>query len=437
MGIENSLIQAIAKEGTLGTAEEKISTDMFHSEREKEVYEQVLIHHRDFGKVPDLETLKLKWGFEPDPATPLEPVEFWIKELYNRERYNKIASAQVDIVEALRKRNPAKAAELMQETVDIVSKIGPEIGSVTWREAYNADAVKERVEQYDRVKSVVGIDGIPSPWPTLDGATFGWHEKDFVLVVARSGVGKTWAILHMAKAAWEAKKKVLFVTFEMAENTIGRRLDSLVAKVPYHQLRAGELGVFVEAMYKKKLEEAPKEGFTILSGGWAATPAQLEIVIKKLNPDIVFIDGLYLMQDGLKTREPWQRVQNVADQIKQMAMRVDIPVVGTVQFNRNVNIKKLKAGLESVGGADRLVQNADIVVGLFRNDKLVAEKELVLRLLKVREDEMVSVLLNWDFDKCDFSEKGRYEDPTKPTKAKHDPTKAKKAGIVDEPEPDY
>jgi len=254
-------------------------------------------------------------------------------------------------------------------------------------------------------------------------------------VVGRPGTGKTWILLHLAKAAWEAGKKVLFLTFEMAETVIGRRFDSLVIKLPYHNLRAGELGAFVEKRYKEEMEKLKGKGdMTIMSGGWASSPLQVEGVISTVKPDIIFIDGVYLMQDGMKTKEPWQRVQNVADQLKQMAMRIDIPVVGSAQLNRNVNIKKLRGGLESVGGSDRLVQNADIVMGLFRNDRLIEEKELLMRLMKVREDEMASLVLNWDFEKVDFTFKRDYKDYFS---AKKEEVAKKSATPIDETAVDF
>jgi len=225
----------------------------------------------------------------------------------------------------------------------------------------------------------------------------------------------TWILLLLAEAAWMADYKVLFVTFEMAEDIIGRRLDAISAKVPYHQLRVGELGMDAEDRYRKKMDELKdKTGFTIMSGGWAATPLQLEGVIGQLKPDIVFIDGVYLMDDGMKTPEPWKKVQNVADQLMQMKQRMAIPVVISAQFNRNVNMKKLKGGLESVGGSDRLVQNSDVVIGLFANDELRGDKELIFRLLKMREDNLCMLRLSFDFDKMDFSEKAEPETVEEP-----------------------
>ena len=79
--------------------------------------------------------------------------------------------------------------------------------------------------------------------------------------------------------------------------------------------------------------------------------------------------------------------------------------MGSAQFNKNVNLKKMIAGTEAIGGSDRLGQNSDVVIGLFTNDDMRDEKALMMRLLKVREGEMKSLKLEFDFDAMKFGEK--------------------------------
>jgi hypothetical protein len=120
----------------------------------------------------------------------------------------------------------------------------------------------------------------------------------------------------------------------------------------------------------------------------------------------VFIDGVYLFMDWRKSTSMWERVTNIADDITLMGNRQNIPVVITSQFNKQVNLKKLRGGLENVGLTDRLPQNASVVMALFRNKDLIADKHMLVRLLKNREDMLVEFILNWDFQANNFTETG-------------------------------
>jgi len=408
MGIENHTIQAILEHGDLNPVmESKLNSSMFLEVAEKEAFEYILKHWKDYGKTPDTTTLAIKVrGFVAQKGKPKEPLDFFIEEMFNRELFNELTANHKDITEALKKRDPVEARKVMAATVESSMRIGRGDKEVTYREAYSADALNERVARYERIKTLGGIDGIATPWPKLDDVTFGWHEKELILVAGRTGTGKTWILLLAAKAAWEDDKKVLFVTFEMADDVIGRRMDGLITGVPYHELRVGELGMVLEEKYKEEMAKLKgRKGFVIMNGGFASTVSQLEAVIKQTKPDMVFVDGVYMMDDGLKTSEPWKKVQNVADQFMMLKMRAGIPIMISAQFNRNVNMKKLSGGLESVGGADRLAQNSDIVIGLFSNEFCRSKQELVFRMMKMREDSLAAFKLNWNFEAMDFSMK--------------------------------
>ncbi len=401
MGLENWTIQKILDEGDVDKAlAAKVHSGMFKGSREKQAFELILDHQKSYGKTPDRLTVEGKTSITWDDGMPKEPMEFFLKEMHNRVLHEALAEGQADIVGALKARDPREARKLLGELMSTTSSMDGN-DDVTYREVYGLDAQATRLAKYERVKTMGStIDGIPTPWERLSNTTMGWHEEELILVVGRSGTGKSWYLLLCAKEAWLSGKKVMFVTFEMAEDIIGRRLDALIAELPYSDFKRGELGAPLEAKYKKKMAELEsKGGFIVVSGGWASTVPDIERIIKQEKPDMVFIDGVYLMDDGMKTPEPWKKVQNVADQLKQLNQRVGIPIMGSAQFNRNVNLKKMTGGLESIGGADRLGQNADIVIGLFNNDELRAKKQLVARLLKVREDEMISMTLDWDFQK--------------------------------------
>ena len=95
----------------------------------------------------------------------------------------------------------------------------------------------------------------------------------------------------------------------------------------------------------------------------------------------------------------------VVGQLKQLALRYSIPVIITVQFNRNQKGSSTSApDLGDIAGADSIPQDASIVIGL---QKAPAPYELVRRLarmMKSREGDNVDIVFNYRFEPVDFSE---------------------------------
>jgi len=217
----------------------------------------------------------------------------------------------------------------------------------------------------------------------------------------------TFFLLFLAWAAWQMGKKVLIVTMEMSKIAMIRRFYAILAGVPHHRLRKGTLGAFDEKKLWDALDLlAGKGGLHMIGAEDVSTVPDVERVVNATKPDIVFVDGVYLFMDWKKATSMWERVTNIADDITLMAHRQHVPVAITAQFNKQVNLKSLRAGMENVGLSDRLPQNADVILALFRNQDHLTDKTMLVRLLKNREDELVEFLLNWNFMDNDFTETG-------------------------------
>jgi replicative DNA helicase len=265
-----------------------------------------------------------------------------------------------------------------------------------------SDKVKDR---YRRVKEGMVV-GVPSPWEEFDRVTCGWQSGDFVVIQARPGVGKTWFLLHLASAAWKVGCKVLFVSLEVDDVVLATRFLSAEFKVPYADIRKGALGTAVEERFFKGIDKYVKnddDRFVVMGGGFGNKIDQVEAAIIEQAPDIVFIDGVYLLQVGVYGRERHEKLAEVADQIAIMKKKYGIPILVTHQFNRNVKVDSLKGSLDDSGMSDGFSRNADWMIGLFRDKDLETNKKLLVRFLKTREADKAEIKLNWDFGDMDFS----------------------------------
>ena len=259
------------------------------------------------------------------------------------------------------------------------------------------------IEYYDKIKS--GERGVLSPWEKMNDMTLGFWPGDFVVLCARLGVGKTFFLLLLARHAWMNGKKVLFIGTEMSNIRLALRFYSIHFKLPYDDLRKGKLDDFQENRMREEITKIlSAEGLHIMGQGFNSSMSGIEAAIDDVKPDIVFIDGLYLVKNRGKDR--YEMVSNTADDCKILARTRGIPVVATHQLNRGVEQdddgSSISAG--NLGITDVIGWNADVLFALWQTFSMKDDGLMGVRPLKLREGEGKGFMSNWDFRVMDFSQ---------------------------------
>jgi hypothetical protein len=87
----------------------------------------------------------------------------------------------------------------------------------------------------------------------------------------------------------------------------------------------------------------------------------LQSKIEHYKPHVVFVDGMYLMSDVNGARKMNERVANISRAMRQIILRNNIPVIATVQANRDA-AKNEDANTEEVAFSDSLGQDCTMLV---------------------------------------------------------------------------
>lgn len=285
-----------------------------------------------------------------------------------------------------------RAEQAVSSNVESIFKLGPEIRTY-----------------YERIKS--GERGIQTLWPTINEMTFGFWPEDLVLFAARIGVGKTWTAILLALHAWKTPKaktgercRVLFITTEVSQTRVGMRLYSALERLPYGEFTHGRMSFIAEERFYKAAQELlDAEGFYVTGGDFDFRIESVEQAIENCKPDIVVIDGAYLLQAEGPNRT--ERMASIFNDMKRLAKRRKVCIVITTQLNRGskkgqTDTVELDAiALSDVGG-----WNADLVFGLIQTDDNRKDKQMTIKPLKVREGAGNQFVVNWNFERMDFSE---------------------------------
>lgn len=156
-------------------------------------------------------------------------------------------------------------------------------------------------------------------------------------------------------------------------------------------------------MYDGLAELEGDENLRIIGGDFDFRIESLEAAIEECEPDILFVDGAYLLRTAGDGR--LERAANSFDELKRVAKRAKIPVVASTQFNRDAKVNKASTvSVEKIALSDAAGWNADLIYGLVQTEDMKKDGRMVLKPLKFREGTGEDLELYWDFVNMAFGE---------------------------------
>lgn len=372
----------------------------------KRVFEYIEKVFRETGSVPTERVItyqfpKYTLDHFDNKVGNEEDLSFWCTELRNRTRHNHLVDTVQDMADKLDEGDSEQAYKSMKKAVAYIES-----------EVVVATAVditkdtEERKQLYLERKKNKGIIGIPTGFDHLDYVSKGMKNGTLTTIIANTGIGKTWLEVIIGSNCMLNNYTVLQFVTEMSTELMRDRYEAvLYAKCygdfSYNQFKSGALSPEVERKYFQFLDE-DLPNLEPLYVETATSVSAMEAIIEKYKPDIIFVDGAYLMEDDRQAKDDWLRVSHITRDLKQLAKRIDKPIVINTQADKNTSKKGPK--LDSIMYTQAIGQDSDDVWGLHRDEVMINENEMQLRILKQREGVLAKIMLNWDFDIMNFDE---------------------------------
>jgi hypothetical protein len=257
------------------------------------------------------------------------------------------------------------------------------------------------------------MTGITTGWETLDQETSGYQNADLIAWVARPGLGKTHLLIHQAKSAWMAGKSILFVSMEMSLLQITNRFIGHYACINPEYIRRGQISTYLKHRFDDAVIQLGNDRrFHLFAGNMGKKTDDIDILVQELNPDIIYIDGMYLMKPGASGKSSRSRYDSIAyvlDDIKQMTIQRDRPIVTTTQFNRGAGKGGVEGSLETIGYTDAIATHASIVATILpphpkRCKAYGSRRFREISILKGREGESRGFNIAYNFAPMEFFE---------------------------------
>jgi hypothetical protein len=398
---EHRLVSKIVRDRVIiPVLQRGIKDDWIVDDEVREVWKFIRKHYTSYKEVPTAAVVKDNY-----PNFTLYNVEDTIDYLLDKmvefRRRLLTKSGMEQAIEKLQANDHEAALNEMSNTVTKVNEQGIQ-GTTHVDLTKNADA---RLEAYNSLLNHTLL-GIPTGFEKIDEATAGLQGGQLITVIAPPKTGKSQIALQVAINTHEAGFVPMFQSFEMNNHEQSQRHDSMRAHVSNSRYRQGKLKKDELARVTQMMDTVKQmKPFHLVDAINGLTIDSLMATAEQLKPDILFVDGVYLMMDQVKgeANTP-QALTNITRGLKRVAQRLDIPVIITTQ-TLLWKMKGRKVSAESIGYSSSFFQDSDVILGL---EPVEEDEEIrLLKIVQSRNSSPSETSITWKWDTGCFHDESK------------------------------
>lgn len=353
----------------LDSLHDVISDRFFESDVNKWIVSEILNHYTEYKKIPTVDVFKVKIVELDDKSLQKQIVEQiknaytavdqtdldYIKNEFSNFCINQnLKQAIIDSIDLLK----VGSYDRIKDKIDKALKVGvdDELGI-------------DYILDYDERTEDINRTAIPTPWEVInevmDGGLAG---GELGVVVAPSGVGKSWALCALGAAAVKMGKTVVHYSLELSEHYVGQRYDTVFTQIPSTKLadkRDEVKDVISKLRGRMLIKYFPPKGISA---------KKLETHIEKMisngyKPDLIIIDYADLLISYTnKSDSTYQEQGGIYIELRGMSGELNIPIWTASQANRSsIDSEVIEA--DKVSDSYAKVMNADFIMSLSRKAK--------------------------------------------------------------------
>ena len=396
------LSRAIRTRDITPLLEAGVEDNWFFVDENKQVWRFIRQHWTRYAEVPTAVTVKDNF-----PTYRLLAVddssEYLLDQLIEYRKRQSIIDVVQTSAEAIASGDHNAALAVMNQGIARIADDGPS-------ESTDIDLTEnatKRFEEYLNIKTRPnGLIGFATGFKTIDEATAGLQPGQLVTIIAPPKTGKSVLAMQMAVNVHRDGFVPMFQSFEMTNMEQQHRHDSMRAQIAHSRLIRGNLNKDEEARYMKTLEEMEQmHKFYLTDSVSAMTVTGLAAKIEKIRPDIVFIDGVYLMTDDVSGEQNTpQALTSITRNLKHLAMAKQLPIVVSTQVLL-WKMKKRQVSADAIGYSSSFYQDSDVILGLQKQDE-DDDSSRELRIVASRNCGPATSDLLWDWEEGKFEEYG-------------------------------
>lgn len=262
----------------------------------------------------------------------------------------------------------------------------------------------QQIEEYR--KSGSSVTGIPTGHPMLDAATRGWQKGDLIILAARPSVGKTALALNIIRNA-SKNTPIAVWSLEMKSYQLGLRMISAESRILLNKLQTGHMSDFdMQSMYDGAIQNLINSKI-FFDDSPNVTCSMVRSKARRLKNKegvgLIIVDFLQLLKGSNKSnRNRDQELAEIAIDLKNTAMELDVPIIAISSLNRETE-KRVggKPKISDIRESGAIEYAADLIMLLYGPSEEEIEQDVslmdkrYLRIAKQRNGMLLTV--EYDF----------------------------------------
>jgi hypothetical protein len=343
--------------------------NFFESQANQWIVNEVQDYFNEYRAVPTMEVFKIKVGEIEDKVLKQTVVEqlkgvylqvgsedmpYVKKEYLTFAKNQKVKDALLKSVDLLKAGNYDKIIDTMMAA----SKVGVE-----------NDLGLDFIDDFESILENVKRDSVGTGWEVIDELMDGGlGPGELGVVMAPSGIGKSWFLSKIACAALQRGVNVLHYTLELSESYVGQRYITILTGITTADQKLNKAEIIrkvKQTQGRVKIKYYPPQ---------FASAKTLSAHIEKVkttgfNPQLIIIDYADLLKSGNRGSDGlYAELGGIYEELRGLSGEHQIPIWTATQTNRAA-IDHEVIGADSVGDSYKKVQTADFIMSVSRKVK--------------------------------------------------------------------
>lgn len=253
------------------------------------------------------------------------------------------------------------------------------------------DQYEERYEHYHRVQERLAFDLDFFNKITKNGVP----RKTLNIVMGGVGGGKSLTLCHFSSSYLAMGKNVLYITLELAEEEVAKRIDANLMNITFDDLLA-----LPKDLYKKRIDNLKQKthGKLIIKEYPTASASTIHFrsLLNELNlkkgfvPDVIMVDYLNICAsarikpgNGVNS---YTYVKAIAEELRGLAVEQNVPIWSATQLTRS-GYSSSDPGMEDTSESFGLPATADFFFALVVTEQLSQLNQIMVKQLKNRYND--------------------------------------------------
>ena len=354
--------------------------------------EFILSYVKEHNAIPTFDMVNAASNTDlKDPGIMKEQHYDWLlAEFETFSRHKALEEAILKSADLLEKGEYGPVEELVKKAVQI--GLQKDLGTDYWRDP------RARLEA---IKSKNGQ--VSTGWATLDKKLFGgFNRGELNIFAGGSGAGKSLFLANLGVNWALAGLNVLYLTFELSENIVSMRIDSMVTDIPSRDIFKS----IDDVEMKVKMIGKKSGAFQVKYMPSGKNSNDLRSYIKELEIktdrklDVILVDYLdLLMPIGKKisAENLFVKDKYVSEELRNLAMETNVLFVTASQLNRG-SVEEIEFDHSHISGGISKIQTADNVIGIFTSRAMRERGRYQIQLMKTRNSSGVNSKIDLEFD---------------------------------------